>query len=50
MKLEKWAQVAVGIYITLPGIEDVASGGTTLVPSIGVGLAIVANAFGVRLW
>lgn len=49
MKLEKMVQAALGVYLILPSIEDVASGGTTLLPSAALGAALVADAFGVKL-
>ena len=49
MKLEKIAQAAIGLYLVLPGIEDVATGGATVAPSAILGAALVADAFGVKL-
>jgi len=50
MKLSKIAQAAIGIYLLLPGPEDVAAGGITAGPSAVLGAALVASAFGVKLW
>ena len=49
MKFEKLIQVAVGGYLLLPGPEDVATGGTTLAPSAVLGVALIADAFGVKI-
>lgn len=49
MKLEKLAELAIGIYLILPGLEDAALGGTTLIPSAALGAVLVADSFGVRL-
>lgn len=38
---------AIGLYLFLPGIEDAATGGTTLIPSAAVGAAMLLHAFGV---
>lgn len=50
MKIEKMAQAAVGIYLILPGPEDFGTGGATIAPSAILGAALVADAFGVKLW
>ena len=49
MKLEKIAEGAIGAYLLLPGLEDVATGGTTLLPSAALGAVLLADAFGVKL-
>ena len=49
MKLEKIAQAIIGIYLVLPGPEDAATGGATVIPSAILGAALVADAFGVKL-
>jgi len=49
MKIEKVAQAAIGLYLILPGAEDVVTGGTTLIPSAVIGGALLANAFGVKV-
>lgn len=49
MKLEKAAQAAIGLYLLVPGPEDWATGGTTAAPSAVVGVALLADAFGVKI-
>lgn len=49
MKLGKILQLGLGVYLALPGIEDAASGGTLLAPSALVGVALAADALGVKL-
>jgi len=49
MKLEKIVQAALGIYLIIPGPEDAATAGTTVLPSALLGAALVADAFGVKL-
>jgi hypothetical protein len=49
MKLEKMAQAALGIYLILPGPEDVGTGGLTIGPSAALGAILIADAFGVKL-
>ena len=49
MKLTKILQAGLGLYLLLPGPEDVVTGGATLAPSALLGVYLVANAFGVRL-
>jgi hypothetical protein len=49
MKLEKIIEAGIGLYLILPSVEDVASGGTTLLPSMALGSLLVADAFGVKL-
>jgi hypothetical protein len=48
--LSKIIEGAIGLYLLLPGIEDVASGGTTLLPSIAIGGALLLHAFGAQKW
>jgi len=50
MQIEKMLQAALGVYLVLPGPEDAASGGATLAPSALLGAALVADAFGVKIW
>lgn len=50
MKIEKMAQAALGIYLILPGPEDWPSGGATVAPSAVLGAALIADAFGVKIW
>jgi len=42
-----WLKIAAGAYLMLPGVEDVAAGGTTLLPSAAVGLGLILNGLGV---
>jgi len=49
MKIEKILEGAIGLYLVLPSIEDVATGGATLAPSAAVGLVLLVDAFGVKL-
>lgn len=49
MKIEKIVEAIIGAYLVLPSIEDVATGGITLVPSAAVGLVLIADAFGVKI-
>lgn len=49
MKLEKLLQAGVGIYLILPSIEDFATGGATIAPSVAIGSLLLADAFGVKL-
>lgn len=49
MKLEKMAQAALGIYLVLPGPEDVGTGGITLAPSAALGALLIADAFGIKI-
>jgi hypothetical protein len=49
MKLEKMAQAALGVYLILPGVEDVAMGGITAPSSALLGAALIADAFNVKL-
>lgn len=43
------AEAGLGLYLFLPSVEDVASGGFTLLPSGIVGAAMMAHAFGFKL-
>lgn len=45
----KIAEGALGLYLFLPSVEDVATGGLTLVPSAVVGGALLLDAFGVDI-
>jgi hypothetical protein len=49
MKWEKIAEAALGVYLILPSVEDVATGGTTIIPSAALGVLLVADAFGVKI-
>jgi len=49
MKIEKIVQAGIGLYLMLPGLEDAASSGITLGPSVAVGGLLLANAFGVKI-
>lgn len=49
MRLEKVAELIIGAYLILPGIEDAALGGTTLIPSAALGAVLIADSFGVKL-
>jgi hypothetical protein len=45
-----WGKVvegAIGLYLILPGPEDIISGGTTIAPSALLGIALLADAFGI---
>ncbi len=47
-----WGRIiegAIGLYLILPSVEDIASGGTTLIPSAAIGAAMLAHAFGFKL-
>lgn len=47
-----WGKIAagiIGLYLFLPGVEDVATGGTTLLPSAAIGAALLLHAFGVKM-
>ena len=48
MNWGKIAEGALGLYLMLPGIEDAASGGTTLIPSAVIGGALLLHAFGAK--
>jgi len=45
----KVAEGAIGLYLLLPSVEDVATGGVTLIPSAALGAYLLADAFGVKL-
>ena len=49
MKIEKMIQAGIGLYLILPGPEDAAAAGTTVIPSAILGAALVADAFGVEI-
>jgi len=49
MNLGKIAQGAIGLYLMLPGPEDVATAGTTFLPSAAVGAYLLLDAFNVKL-
>ena len=49
MKIERMAEAALGVYLILPSVEDWASGGITIPPSAALGLALVADAFKVKM-
>jgi len=49
VKLTKLAEVALGAYLFIPGIEDFASGGATLLPSSALGLYLMADGLGWKL-
>lgn len=49
MNWGKLAEGAIGLYLLLPGIEDAATGGTTLLPSAAIGAALLLHAFGAKL-
>jgi len=49
MNWGKLAEGVIGLYLFLPSIEDVASGGTTLLPSAMIGGAMMAHAFGFKM-
>jgi len=40
---------AIGLYLVLPGIEDVGTAGATVGPSVLVGVALLADAFNLKL-
>jgi len=47
MKIEKILEIGIGLYLILPSVEDVATGGATLAPSAVVGAALLADGFGI---
>jgi len=49
MKIEKMLEAAAGVYLVLIMPEDIASGGTTIIPSAAIGALLIADAFGVEL-
>ena len=49
MNWKKVAEGVIGLYLVLPGPEDVATGGITLAPSAALGAVLLADAFGVKL-
>jgi len=50
MKISKIIQGAIGLYLIMPSIEDVATGGATIAPSVALGAILLADSFGVKLW
>lgn len=50
MKLTKIAEGAIGLYLLLPGAEDVITGGTTVLPSAAIGGYLLMDAFGIAPW
>ena len=42
----KLIEAGLGIYLMLPGLEDVATGGTTIAPSFVLGLGMFLHAIG----
>lgn len=48
MQINKIVEGAIGLYLILPGIEDAATGGVTLAPSVLLGSYLLADAFGIR--
>ena len=47
-----WGKVAeglIGLYLILPGPEDVATGGVSLLPSAAIGGYMLLDAFGIKL-
>ena len=49
MKLEKVIEGGIGLYLILPGPEDVATGGLSIAPSAALGAILLADAFGVKI-
>lgn len=49
MKIEKMIEAGIGLYLILPSVEDVATGGLTVAPSAVLGSLMVADAFGFKL-
>lgn len=47
--LERVIEGGLGLYLFLPSVEDVATGGLTLIPSAAVGAAMLAHAFGFKM-
>ncbi len=50
LNLGKIAEGVIGLYLLLPGFEDVATGGLTLAPSAAIGGALLLHAFGAEKW
>jgi len=48
-KIVKAGEIALGVYLILPSIEDAATGGATLIPSALVGAGLIADGFGFKL-
>ena len=49
MKLEKVIEGGIGLYLILPGPEDVATGGLSIAPSAALGAILLADAFDVKI-
>lgn len=49
VRWDKVVEGALGIYLILPGPEDIATGGLTLAPSALLGAILLADAFGINL-
>lgn len=49
MNWGKVAEGAIGLYLVLPSVEDFATGGLTLAPSMALGAILLADAFGLKL-
>jgi len=50
MKLAKIGELILGAYLFMPSVEDFATGGTTLVPSAAIGLYLVSDALGWKVF
>lgn len=50
MKIEKLLEIGAGVYLTVIGPEDIALGGSTIIPSALIGGLLIADGFGVKLW
>lgn len=48
MNLWKVLEAGIGVYLILPSVEDVATGGITLFPSAALGAVLIADAFNVK--
>jgi hypothetical protein len=46
-KSVNWLEVGFGAYLLLIGPEDIATGGTTILPSAAVGAGMIAHGLGV---
>lgn len=49
MNWGKLAEGAIGIYLLLPGPEDIVTGGVTFGPSALLGAILLADSFGIDL-
>lgn len=49
MKLGKIVEGALGVFLMLPGPEDVATGGLALGPSFLLGSILLLDAVGIRM-